>query len=262
MYNSSNSLISQDIITLLNQCNTLWILFGSIMITFAMIMIISRKFMSHTESYVRHSNPDIDEKTYIKPTDTIWETVTYWLDQDCSNAQYNYDQIISLSMSIFLFFGMAWLINNMSTDLMVATDVSTIETYKDVLDAGRPVMLTATPEWNDFKYAPKDSFKRKIFGLVQKQGEHGSFGMNTTLTIAQNNMKSAISDYSHRSMILNKGCALLIRRYFCSNFLNFDQYRSLKSLLRHDKNARRTSQAIIMNKNTAPSRYIAVILRM
>lgn len=232
------------------------------MVMFAIIMIISRKFMSYADSYTKNAGSDIEMKSYIKPTDTLWEIVTYWLDQDCSNAEYSYDHLISLSMSIFLFFGMAWLINNMSTDLMVATDVDTIETYQDVLNAGRPVMLRATPDWNDFKYSSKNSIERKIFDLVLEQRDNGSFGIDTDLNIAQANMQSAISDYPHRSMILNKACALLIRRYFCSNFLKSDQYRSLKSLLRYDKNVHRTSQAIIMNKNTAPSSYIKIMMKM
>lgn len=246
-YNSSNSLIDQDVLSLMNPftiCD--WMLISSVMVTFLLVLITGRSFM--------------EMKKRIKPIDTLWEVMTYWLDQDLPSAQYRYDQLISILMTIFLFFGMAWLTNNMSTDLMVATDVSTIQTYEEALDAGQPLMIKGTPEWSDFRDSDNGTIENRIFQRVLEQNESGSMYLKEiTSEHGQNIMLTALSAYNERTLLWGRKFALLGRRLFCSTFLNgemFPEFGDLKILIRVDPRAKFERMTFIMNKYSSSDHFI------
>lgn len=249
-YNSSNSLIEQDVLSLMNPFKIYdWILIGSAMATFLILLLIGRRCL-------------IGNKR-IKAADTVWEVLTYWLDQDLSHSQFLYDRIVSILMTVFLFFGMAWLTNNMSTDLMVATDVESIQNYEQVLAAGEPIIMQGMAQWSEFRDSAKDSIEHRIFEKVLEQGPNGTGTFKSLSTAGgMKFLESAAKGYKHRTIILSTLFSKLMRRLYCSLFLNEEsmpQYKDIKVLVRYDERARTPTQSFIYNKYSTPEKFQQIL---
>lgn len=72
----------------------------------------------------------IDRKS---KSDATWITTSAFLDQDNFPTNRRYMMIISLFMSVGLFFAMNYLTNSVGTDLVVIPSPTVVRTYDDIL---------------------------------------------------------------------------------------------------------------------------------
>lgn len=237
MYNSSNSLVDQDLLSLMNTFTFFdWLIIFSAIFLFAMTLLTGRRILH------------IRGVKMIKPHNTLWEIVMFCLDQDTGLKTYfKFDILISLLMTLFFFFGMVWMTENMSTDLMVASDPFTIETYDDVLKYTRPFMAKGAAGTEHFRFAPTGSIEKKIYEKI----ENDATRLNTLSYIFGDElMHSFLSHHESSALIFEKALLLGTRRLICNAKESVEGLESLQTLITTDPSAHRMSAAFIMNKHS------------
>ena len=100
---------------------------------------------------------------------SLWITTCAFLDQDNFPTKRAYIVLLSLTMSIGIFFSFAFLRNSVSTDLVVL-ERPLIKDYSDIINHGVSVIATPkAPGLGSWARAPKGSELRKMYEKLSGQ---------------------------------------------------------------------------------------------
>ena len=150
MYNISQQQQNQDIIYLFcTYTYSMWIAVFVILSVVTLLLMVGRFLLE-------------EKKDTMEP---IWIVSMFMLDQDYLDEVNNFLFVLSTFLSWFCFFNTQYLLNNMSTDMVVIKDPIVVRTYQDILDMDHvmPIMLKGWPDYHEFEYGHLDTIQRKVW---------------------------------------------------------------------------------------------------
>lgn len=180
-------------------------------------------------------------------SDSLWITTCAFLDQDNFPTKRAYIVLLTLIMSIGIFFAVSFLRNSVSTDLVVLEAPVIIKDYNDILNHGVSVILSRkVPEMKSFKSAPAGSKLWKIYRKADWPEMEG--GKGTLMRLQQDPVL-----IGHKGFILYYG-------YFAFGAKEKD-HPNVRALIVQDPSAEKFTRAYVFRKDI-PKHVSSTIRKM
>lgn len=190
-----------------------------------------------------------------KKFDSIWPVFAAFVDQDdfsfsLSDPKYSrFVILMSLVISIFVFFFTNFMNNSVSSDLIVIGKASAPSSYDEIL--AKKIITGLNPmfaEYEKFEESPKGSNQRKLF----EKSITFELQPETFLKHHDAIIRQEVCVVGRRMIIEGAGLGLLT--------LFGKRYPDLRGLLAQDKQANRYTNVFVGNKFVNP-RVMSVLLR-
>ena len=203
-YRMTNETVDKDLLEMFDGYPLgLWAAIVGSLFLFVGAMIIGRWFMEK-------------KKGFFEP---LWIVSMFTLDQDHLKESNNFLILVSFSMSFFCFFMTQYLLCGMGTELVVMKDPLVLKSYQDVIDKpdATPLFLKGWPDYKEFKLAPKNSLRSKLW---QHAKEVQKIRKQEPFTKADGTLFGLAEQLLDRkvTLILSKDFARLITRLTAEGF--------------------------------------------
>ena len=161
-----------------------------------------------------------------------------------------FHKLFGLVVSVYLFFFLCYVLNNVSTDMVVTKDPQTIGSYQDILDRPDVEILwpSVLPDYELFKESPEGSIEHKLFkkALVTESGLAGALSEKLKF----------INRYKQQTLVTILRDSFL---YMMSSILftlgtkmNHEGLGEMRLLVRTDPNAKEVTNALVVGKAIDP----------
>ena len=166
-YNVSKMSSTKDIIFMFTEYSgVMWLQIFSVLLAIAIIMSIANWF----------------SQKRFKFLDFVWTVLMFALDVDYLKEINNFLMVLSIFLSFFCFFTTQYLLNSISTDMIVIPDPIVIQSYQDIIDHDQvsPGFVKGWQDYEDFKFAEEGTIGKKVWlkGLKMEQLRNESFLMD------------------------------------------------------------------------------------
>lgn len=175
------------------------------------------------------------KKGIAEPT---WIVTMFMLDQDYLHEVNAFLYVLSISLTFFSYFNTQYMLNNMSTDMIVILDPEVIQSYDDIISRENytATWLKHYSDHEEFKNAPVGSIEHDVWQkalYVRKRT-----GRNFMLDFARDPFESAEFIVKHRGVYTMKFKSTYTTTIFLSGLSEDYDMKDLRFLIRKDPRAK------------------------
>ena len=160
-YNMTNMAESKDILYLFDSFSTnLWIAVGVMLLILLSVLVVGRKLLQNINGVY----------------EPIWIISMFSLGQDYLKEINQFLYVFSTTLVFFWFFIIQYLLNTMSTDLVVIQDPNVIQSYQEIISTeyAVPVFMRGFQDHEDFKNGRIGSLERQVWEKgLERVGNQG-----------------------------------------------------------------------------------------